>query len=406
MEDGLRVIHLSSSSPVVYCGYAINAGTRDEEPGEEGMAHFCEHITFKGTSRRKPWHILNSLESVGGDLNAFTCKEDTVYHAAVLKSQVSRAVDLLTDIVFHSTYPQAEIDKEVEVICEEIESYNDSPSELIYDEFENTVFRGHPLGHNILGSAERLRSYGTEDAIRFTSRLYRPDNAVFFAYGDVDFDKLTHMLEKAGHGHIVAKDPTAAPPANGRPGTIPAYTPTQRTIKMETHLAHVMTGNRSYDIHDSRRMALYLLNNMLGGPAMTARLNLSLRERNALVYTVESSMASYSDTGVWTVYFGCDPRNVGRCLRLIRRELDTMMLRPIGDNRLRAAKKQIKGQIGIACDNRENFAIDFAKSFLHYGWEKDIDALFRNIDAITPGQIMQAACETFAPDRMTTVIIE
>lgn len=188
LANGLRIIHLPSAQPVVYCGYAVGAGTRDEELGrEEGMAHFCEHITFKGTERRSSMKILGHLESVGGDLNAFTNKEETVYHAAVLKDNIGRAVDLLTDIVFHSTYPQAEIDKEVEVIVDEIESYNDSPAELVYDLFENAVFSGHPLGHNILGTAEKLRRYTTADALRFTRRYYRPENSVFFAYGNVDF---------------------------------------------------------------------------------------------------------------------------------------------------------------------------------------------------------------------------
>lgn len=405
MADGLRVIHLPSASPVVYCGYAINAGTRDEAPGEEGMAHFCEHITFKGTERRRAWHILNCLESVGGDLNAFTGKEDTVYHAAVLRDHITRAVDLLTDIVFHSTYPQNEIDKEVEVICEEIESYNDSPAELIYDEFENMVFSGHPLGHNILGQAERLRTYTTADAQRFTSRLYRPDNAIFFAYGDIDFTRLVKALARAGHDTPAPCSPLPATD-DMRRRPLPQYVPSQRTMNMDTHLTHVMTGNRAYDIHDQRRMALYLLNNIMGGPGMTARLNLTLRERHALVYTVESSMASYSDTGVWAAYFGCDPRQVDRCMRLVRRELDRMMETPLSDKQLRAAKKQIKGQIGVACDSRESFAIDFAKSFLHYGWEKDVARLYSNIDAVTPQMIQQVAQETFAPELMTTLIIK
>ena len=197
LDNGLRIIHLPSDSKVVYCGYQINAGTRNEEPGEEGLAHFCEHVTFKGTERRKAWHILNSLESVGGDLNAYTNKEGTVYYSAILKEHIARAVDLLTDIVFHSVYPQAEIDKEVEVICDEIESYNDSPAELIYDEFENIIFKGSPLGHNILGTAEQVRSFKTEDALRFTRKLYRPDNAIFFAYGDIDFKKLVRLLKKS-----------------------------------------------------------------------------------------------------------------------------------------------------------------------------------------------------------------
>lgn len=197
LDNGLRIIHLPSDSKVVYCGYQINAGTRNEEPGEEGLAHFCEHVTFKGTERRKAWHILNCLESVGGDLNAYTNKEGTVYYSAILKEHIARAVDLLTDIVFHSVYPQAEIDKEVEVICDEIESYNDSPAELIYDEFENIIFKGSPLGHNILGTAEQVRSFKTEDALRFTRKLYRPDNAIFFVYGDIDFKKLVRLLQRA-----------------------------------------------------------------------------------------------------------------------------------------------------------------------------------------------------------------
>ena len=197
LDNGLRIIHLPSDSKVVYCGYQINAGTRNEEPGEEGLAHFCEHVTVKGTERRKAWHILNCLESVGGDLNAYTNKEGTVYYSAILKEHIARAVDLLTDIVFHSVYPQAEIDKEVEVICDEIESYNDSPAELIYDEFENIIFKGSPLGHNILGTAEQVRSFKTEDALRFTRKLYRPDNAIFFAYGDIDFNKLVRLLKKS-----------------------------------------------------------------------------------------------------------------------------------------------------------------------------------------------------------------
>ena len=288
--------------------------------------------------------------------------------------------------MFHSTYPQSEIDKEVEVICEEIESYNDSPAELIYDEFENMVFCGHPLGHNILGQAERLRNYTTDDARRFTSRLYRPDNAIFFAYGDIDFTRLVKALERAGHDSAPSHPPLTDM-ENMRLHRLPEYRPERKTIHMDTHLAHVMTGNRAYDIHDNRRMALYLLNNIMGGPGMTARLNLTLRERHALVYTVESSMASYSDTGVWAVYFGCDPAQTDRCMRLVRRELDRMADTQLSDRQLNAAKKQIKGQIGVACDSRENFAIDFAKSFLHYGWEKDVARLFRNIDAVTPQMI-------------------
>ena len=423
LANGLRIIHLPSAQPVVYCGYAVGAGTRDEELGrEEGMAHFCEHITFKGTERRSSMQILGHLESVGGDLNAFTNKEETVYHAAVLKENIDRAVDLLTDIVFHSTYPQAEIDKEVEVIVDEIESYNDSPAELVYDLFENAVFGGHPLGHNILGTAEKLRRYTTADALRFTRRYYRPENSVFFAYGDVDFQKLVRLLERANAADAAAESVAAVslPPqqsaisdnscCGGGKDTaaalLPPYVAQHIEHHMDTHLAHVMLGTRAYDVHDERRIALYLLNNILGGPGMTARLNVSLRERNALVYAVESMAQSYSDTGLWAAYFGCDPKNVKRCLRLIRRELDKVMQRPLSDAQLRAAKRQIRGQIGIACDSRESFALDFAKSYLHYGWRKDVTALCERIDALTAADLQRVAQDLFAEERLTTLVIK
>ena len=405
------------------------------------MAHFCEHVTFKGTERRKAWHILNCLESVGGDLNAYTNKEGTVYYSAILKEHIARAVDLLSDIVFHSVYPQAEIDKEVEVICDEIESYNDSPAELIYDEFENILFKGSPLGHNILGTAEQVRAFKTEDALRFTRKLYRPDNAIFFAYGDIDFKKLVKLIQKAlgecpkGRELACSADcKSAETPTKERitEETPTGETPTEemeagdanhkvqsskfnvqskvagQTIVMQknTHQAHVMIGTRAYDVNDDRRMPLYLLNNMLGGPGMNAKLNLALREHNGLVYTVESTMVAYGDTGTWSIYFGCDEHDVKRCLRLVRKELDKFMQKPLSDAQLKAAKKQIKGQIGVACDNRENFALDFGKSFLHYGWEKNVDRLYEQVDEITATQIQAVAQELFDKDRLTTLIFK
>ena len=423
LDNGLRIIHLPSDSQVVYCGYQINAGTRNEEPGEEGLAHFCEHVTFKGTERRKAWHILNCLESVGGDLNAYTNKEGTVYYSAILKEHIARAVDLLTDIVFHSVYPQAEIDKEVEVICDEIESYNDSPAELIYDEFENIIFKGSPLGHNILGTAEQVRSFKTEDALRFTRKLYRPDNAIFFAYGDIDFNKLVRLLKKSflseerrGKSEETTfgdrresqfNSPEAQAQFNIQHSTFNTQHSFEgQTIVMQknTHQAHVMIGTLAYDVNDSRRMPLYLLNNMLGGPGMNAKLNLALREHNGLVYTVESTMVAYGDTGIWSIYFGCDEHDVKRCLRLVRKELDKFMQKPLSEAQLKAAKKQIKGQVGVACDNRENFALDFGKSFLHYGWEKNVDRLYEQVDEITAEQIQAVAQELFDKDRLTTLI--
>lgn len=398
LSNGLRIIHLPSTSQVVYCGYQIAAGTRDECPGEEGMAHFCEHMTFKGTEKRNAIQIINALEGLGGELNAFTNKEDTTFYAAISKEHFAQAVNILTDIVFHSLYQQHEIDKEVEVICDEIESYNDSPAELIYDEFENVLFEGHPLGHNILGKAEQLRTYTTEDALRFVHRYYRSDNAIFFAYGDIDFKRLCKMLEKTEiQNH---------PNHPNHPKSPKSLSGKTIIRELGTHQSHVMLGTRAYDIHHPLRIALYLLNNILGGPGMNARLNLSLRERNGLVYTVESTMVNYSDTGIWSVYFGCDPHDVKRCLHLVRRELDKVMQKPLSATQLRNAKRQLKGQIAIACDNHEQFALDFGKSFLHYGWEKDITHLYDNIDKVTAEDIQKVANELFVPDRLTTLIFK
>lgn len=409
LANGLRIIHKPSVAEVVYCGYQIAAGTRDELPGEEGMAHFCEHMTFKGTEHRNALQIINGLEQLGGDLNAFTNKEDTTFYAAVQKEHIAKAISLLTDMVFHSTYPQHEIDKEVEVICDEIESYNDSPAELIYDEFENMLFEGHPLGHNILGNADQLRTYKTADALRFVKRNYRTDNAIFFIYGNVDFKRVVRLVAAA------SKDggDSDSSMANCSRGAGCASTP--RTISQGTrelvkdigsHQAHVMLGTRSYDIHHPLRIPLYLLNNILGGPSMNARLNLALRERNGLVYTVESTMVSYSDTGMWSIYFGCDPHDVRKCLRLVRRELDKVMQKSLSDNALQKAKQQLKGQIAIACDNREQFALDFGKSFLHYGWEKNVERLFDSIDKVTVADIQQVANDLFAADKLSTLIFK
>jgi len=404
-RNGLRIIHLPSASRVVYCGYQIAAGTRDELPGEEGLAHFCEHLTFKGTAKRNALQIINTLEGVGGELNAFTNKEDTTFYAVIQKAHVNKAVALLTDIVFESQYPQHEIDKEVEVVCDEIESYNDSPAELIFDEFENILFEGHPLGHNILGNAAQLRQYKTADALRFTQRHYRPDNAIFFAYGDVDFGKLVKCVESRVESVPSSTSPGETVKATANPQQ---SMPSSQLITKDigSHQAHVMLGTRGYDIHHPLRIALYLLNNILGGPGMNARLNLSLRERNGLVYTVESTMVNYSDCGLWCVYFGCDPHDVNRCLRLVRRELDKVMQKTLSDTQLRKAQQQIKGQIAIACDNHEQFALDFGKSFLHYGWEKDITHLYDSIDKVTADDIQKVAQELFAPERLTTLILK
>lgn len=415
LPNGLRIIQRPSSSDVIYCGYAIKAGTRHEQEGEEGLAHFCEHASFKGTERRRGWQVIQTLEGVGGELNAYTNKESTVYYCATQRQHLSRAIDLLTDIVLHSAYPEAELEKEKEVVCDEIESYNDSPAELIYDRFENILFHNHPLGHNILGTKETVRNFTVQDVKRFTQRYYRPDNMVFFIFGGESITPIVKNIErqlerypldsarlKALECTTESADKTAECTFDG------ASEYKGKTMKSDdepSHQAHVMIGCRAYDINHPRRIALYLLNNILGGPSMSSRLNMSLRERNGLVYTVDSSMTSYGDTGIWSVYFGCDHKDVKRCVRLVRNELNKLMARPMSPRQLLNAKKQIKGQIALAMDSHETFALDFGKTFLYYGKEKDVSALCRQIDALTADDLLLTARELFAPENITTYIM-
>ena len=400
LENGMRIIHLPSDSQVVYCGIAVKAGTRHEQPGEEGLAHFCEHLSFKGTERRSAVQIINAIEGLGGELNAFTNKEDTVFYCAIQSKHIQKAVDVLCDIVFHSAYPQHEVEKEREVVCDEIESYEDSPAELIFDEIENILFEGHPLGHNILGTSEQVRQYTSEDARRFTSRYYRPDNSIFFVSGNVDFKRLTASLNNS----LKSYEPQGTLEAKNSPLPWGGVGCGLFTRQRGTHQAHVIMGTQAYAADDQRRWALYLLNNIIGGPGLNSRLNLSLRERNGLVYTVESSMVCYGDTGCWCTYFGCDPHDVKRCCQLVRRELDKLMERPLSATQLRNAKQQFLGQLAIASDSREQFSLDFAKNFLHQGKERDLSDIMRHIDNLTAEDLKKTAQELFAPERITTLI--
>lgn len=403
LSNGLRVIHLPSASPVVFCGYDIAAGTRHEQKGEEGLAHFCEHVTFKGTRRRTSVQIINALERLGGELNAFTNKEETVFYAAVTREHIAKAVDILSDMVFRSIYPEAELKKETEVICDEIESYNDSPSELIYDEFENMVFSGHPLGHGILGEADRLRTYNTETALAFVNRMYTPDKMVFFAYGNVDFKKLVRLLEKETADARCA-DRLGCSMLQQTHDENAKYRPHKTTVNKDCHQAHVLIGNIAYGLHDERRMPLYLLNNILGGPGMNSRINLALREKRGLVYTAESSFICYSDTGLWSLYFGCDPHDIDRCMKIVRRELDRLAQKPLTDAQLRNAKQQMIGQLTIAGDNRENFALDLAKTYLHFNKGKDTNELAAKIQAVSASEIQDTAQRIFADDMLSVLV--
>lgn len=431
LDNGLRVIFEYKDSEVVYCGYVVCAGTRHEEPADSGMAHFIEHMSFKGTERRRSYHINNGLERLGGDLNAFTNKQETVYYATVLREDFPRAVDILTDLVFHSTYPQAEIDKEVEVIADEIESYLDSPAELIFDDFEAMLFEDSPLGRDILGRADRLREYTTADARRFVDLYYRPDNAVFYVTGRLDWKRILRELERwSTHLSPETLHPAVAPSATTSSAVAPpSFTdasmspvlpcdwsqglsssshaaPATRVLDKGTHQAHVVLGAPTFGgrADSSRRYALVLLNNILGGPGMNSRLNMALREHAGLVYSIDSYLTTYPDAGWWCCYFGCDTDDTDRCLRLVRRELRRLIDTPLSASQLAAAKKQIIGQLTIADNNAESYALALGKQYAHYGTCRDTAAIKEAIRNVTADDIQQLAAEIYADERISTLI--
>lgn len=399
LDNGLRIVLAHRPGRVVYCGLAVDAGTRDQLPEESGMAHFIEHMSFKGTRRRKAWHIINRMESVGGELNAYTGKEHTVYYCSVLRHHLSRALDLLFDITLRSTYPQRELEREVEVVCDEIESYNDSPSELIYDDFETLLFRDHPLGRSILGEADRLHGYRTDDLLRFARRLYHPGRMVLFVLGDV---KMAQVERMAARLCDTEGTEVLMPVVREAPGA--SVPPSDSRVRKQTHQAHVILGTQSYALTDSRHTALYLLNNILGGPGMNARLNMVLRERNGLVYTVESGLTGYTDTGLWTAYFGCDHNDVERCLRLIRRELARLTDAPLSPAALAAAKRQLKGQLTLAWENGENVAIGMGRRLLHQSSTQTLEEMCRKVDDLTATRLWDVAQETFSERKLTTLV--
>ena len=397
LSNGLRIIHAPNQSAVAYCGFAIDVGTRDEAENEQGMAHFVEHLIFKGTQKRHAWHILNRMEHVGGDLNAYTNKEETVVYSAFLAEHFPRAVELLADIVFHSTFPQTEIDKEVEVIIDEIQSYEDSPCELIFDDFEELIFPHHPLGRNILGKPDLLHQFKSEDALRFTNRYYQPNNMIFFVQGNIEFKRVVKLVEKAT-ANLSSNTSTFE---RKRPEI---YIPRTLTLHRDTHQAHVMIGSRGYDAHNEKRTALYLLNNILGGPGMNSRLNVSLRERSGLVYNVEANLTSYTDTGVFCIYFGTEHKDVDRCIRLVKKELKKLCDKPLSPIQLAAAKKQIIGQIGVARDHAENTALGMAKTFLHYHKMDDPQDIFQRIEALTAKELWEVSNEMFTEENLSSLI--
>lgn len=390
LENGLRIIHRQFPSELSYCGIALNTGTRDEYDYEWGMAHFVEHMLFKGTKRRKAHHISNRMENVGGDLNAYTTKEETFIYSTFLKEYFPRAVELLSDVIFNSEFPETQINREREVILDEIDSYADYPSELIYDDFENLMFSGHDLGHYILGYTESLNSFNGDKIRSFVERQYQTTEMVFFSFGKTPFTKVVKLLEK--HFNIIQKTGKAK-----KIRVAPIITePVTKVLEKNTTQTHVVLGWNRYNMFHPDRYVLYLLNNILGGGSLNSRLSRTLREKNGLVYNIESNISLYCDTGFYSIYFASDPKNKDKCLKLINKEIKGVMDKELTHMQLTVAKRQWKGQLGISAEMNENNALSMAKNYLHHKRFIDIEEIFAKVDEISAKQIKDVANELFS----------
>ena len=397
LPNGIRLVHLPTTSAVAHCGIIINAGSRDELSEEHGVAHFIEHMLFKGTTHRKSYHILSRLEDVGGELNAYTTKEETAIHASFLKEHYTRAVELMADLLFSSTFPPAELEKEKEVVIEEINSYLDNPAEYIFDEFEEMVFPDQPIGRSILGMPATVRSITGDSIRRFIKRNYATSQMVFCSVGAISPKQITSLFEKY-FGHITHGNGAKRNRAEYR------YRPVNKEKKADTWQNHCIIGNIAYDLHDKRRMGLFMLNNILGGQGMNSRLNLSLREKRGYAYNVESVYNPYTDTGLVTIYFGTDTRNLGRSIDLVHSEIDRLRRQPLGTLQLSRAKNQIKGYLARAYENHESLMLSLGKSLLIFDRIDSMDETFRKIDAVTSTELMETATAIFDKSLLSTLI--
>ena len=401
-DNGLRFGFKQASSPVAYCALTINAGTRDENLSQGGIAHLTEHMLFKGTKGRSAKSINNFLEKLGGELNAYTTKEETVIHATVLKEDLSKAVELLHDLAFNSIFPENELIKEKEVVLEEIKSYKDTPSEQIFDDFEELLFGTHPLAGNILGTPKTVRKIKREDLINFTRLHYRCENMSLSIVADSKPERCEALARK-----FFNKIETSEPP-----GLVPfrcAEIPPGNSggihiVSKKSYQAHCVLGGRAYSLYDSKRLPLALLVNVLGGPALNSKLNLLLREKHALAYSVEASYTPFSDTGLFTIYFGTDKSNLDKSFSLINKELNDIIDKGLSQNQLKAAKKQLAGQLAISTDNAESQCLNIGKSLLVFKRVEPMDEVMNKINAITSEQIKEVASEIFSDDNLITLI--
>lgn len=399
LPNGIRLVHKQVNSPVAHTGLFIHAGSRDEKEEEHGIAHLIEHMLFKGTIRRKSYHILSRMEDVGGEINAYTTKEETVIHSTFFSEYYMRALELISDIAFHSCFPAQELKKEKEIILDEINSYKDSPSELIFDEFEELLFDGNPLGRNILGDEALLKTFESGDLMSFIENNYSTEQMVVSSVGNIGFARLVKMFESL-FGAVNMKKPGT------REKMDCPYEPVVKKTDRKTYQAHCIIGNLAYDIRHRKRLTLALLNNVLGGPGLNTRLNLALRERKGLAYAVDSLYTPYTDTGNLTIYFGSDKSQIEACIRIILKELKIIRSKPLSHAQLLKAKRQIMGQIAIASEINENHMLSMGKSIMIFDRFDSLEETGRKIEGITDRQLLEVANEVLDPDRLSYLIYE
>jgi predicted Zn-dependent peptidase len=399
LKNGIRVVHQEVNSPVSHFGVLINAGSRDEEENEQGIAHFIEHVIFKGTNTRKAFHILNRIEDVGGELNAYTTKEETSVYAIFLNEFYPRSVELISDILFNSIFPAKELEREKEVVFEEINSYKDTPSELIFDEFEEILFDGHPIARNILGTPELIKTFNKENILKFMDENYHTDQMVLSSVGNISMKKLIRLTEKY-FGYFPEKI------RQKKRSNVYNYKPETRIVKKDTFQAHCMMGNIAPDIFSSKRMPMVLLNNILGGQSMNSRLNMVLREKNGMAYNVESNYTGYFDTGEFSIYFGTDKENLEYVQELTNIELQKIKETPLGVIQLSRAKKQLIGQLAISAENGEDLMLSIGKSMLFFNSVDPMETVFKQINDISSREIMEIANEVFDESQCSILIYQ
>ncbi len=399
LPNGIRIVHRHTPSQVAHCGLHIKTGSRDEEESEQGLAHFIEHVIFKGTRKRKAHHILSRMEHVGGEINAYTSKEETCIHGSFLSSFYERWFELLSDISFGSVFPEKELSKEKEIILDEINAYKDNPAEQIFDDFDGLVFGDHPLGRNILGEPVQIKKFNRNDVLDFIARNYSTEEMVIASVGNIPFQTLIDLSVKY-FGDIPHSSPAKS---HCSPSRIPAR---EKIVLRPNHQAHCIIGNPSYGLNHKKKTPMLLLNNMLGGPGMNCRLNMAVREKYGFCYHIESNYLAHSDSGLFSIYFGTDPGYVEKTLSIISRELLKLKTHKLGTLQLSRAKQQMIGQMAIAFESNVSEMLSMGKSVLFLDKVDSMEKMILKIEAITASQLLDVAGEMLDPVMMSKLMFK